>query len=209
MPRRLNSYFGLRNYLEGSMPIHSIRGKTAAIQRENPVCSQLFSQYDQGGVGKIHRHITIPFHENRNPLQALCRRRNQVKGASEDKLEASFLRTPLGADQIKRFGQHGFRGDNRAGPLLQRRDAVTVQLLVSVHERHESPGIQQQFIFHGAIDGSNRRGRVPGSDRPLAISPSKSRTRSMGRSSGWVSRYCSKASRTTSERLRFKRLADR
>src|SRR5215471_19941578 len=31
----------------------------------------------------------------------------------------------------------------------------------------------------------------------------------MGRISGWVSRYCSSASRTTSERLRFSRLADR
>ncbi len=210
MPRRLSSYFGLRDYLEGSIPIHSIRGKAAAIQRENPVCSQLFAQHNQGGVGKIHWDIAISLHQSRNPLQAFRRGRNQVKSASENKLKANFLRAPLGSDQIERFGQHGFSGDDRAGPVLQRRYAVTVQLLVPIHERHESPGIQQQFIFHGAIDGSDSRGGVA-RDRSgrWQYLPSKSRTRSMGRTSGWVSRYCSKASRTTSERLRFKRLADR
>src|SRR5437016_702375 len=158
MARRIISHSESRNYLKGSIPIHSVRGKAAAIQRENPVCFQLFSQHNQRGVGEIHRDIAISLHQNRNTLQAFRRGGNQVKRASEDKLETSFLRAPLGSDQIKCFGQYGFRGDDGPGPLLQRRDAITVQLLVPVHERYEGAGIQQKLSGHGANGGSGTRG---------------------------------------------------
>ncbi len=104
MAKRLSSNAGLRDYLEGSIPIHSVRGKAAAIQRENPVCFQRFSEHNQGGVGEVHRDITISFHQNRNPLQAFRRRGDQVKRPSEDKFETSFLCAPLGSHQIERFG---------------------------------------------------------------------------------------------------------
>ena len=52
----------LGNDSESAIPIHSVRGKAAAIQRKSPVRFQLFSQDDQSGVGEIHRYIAVSFH---------------------------------------------------------------------------------------------------------------------------------------------------
>src|SRR5262249_15656474 len=53
--------------------------------------------------------------------------------------------------------QYRFRGDDRAGPLFQRRNAVIVQFLVTVHERHKGSCIEQEFSGHGATGGSGTR----------------------------------------------------
>src|SRR3990172_7142821 len=164
MKSQSNLYAGLRYYVESSVLVDSVRGKSAPVQSKDPVGLQLFAQNNQRGVGKIHWDIAILFHQRRNPLQAGWGRRHQLKRASEDKLKGSFLSPPLWPDQIERLGKHRFGGDNRAGPIFQRRHAVRVRLLVSVHESHEGPGIQQKLIGHGATGGSGNRGGV-GPDR--------------------------------------------
>ena len=164
MKSQSSLYAGLRDYLESPVSVDSVRGKSAPVQRENPVGLQLFAQNNQRGVGEIHWDIAVLFHQRRNPLQAGWGRRHQLKRASEDKLKGGFLSPPLWPDQVKCLGEHRFGGDNRTGPTFQRRYAVRVRLLVSVHESHEGPGIQQQLIGHGATGGSGNRGGA-GPDR--------------------------------------------
>jgi len=154
----MDSYSGLGDDLKGSISIHSVRGESAPVQRKNPLGFQLFPQDSQGGVREIHRDVSVLCHENRDPLKTFRRRRHHLKCASENKFKASFLRVPARPDQVKRFGQYRFRGDDEAGPFFQCGDAVFVQLLVSVHQRHEGSGIQQEFSGHGATDGSGIRG---------------------------------------------------
>src|SRR3990172_13171544 len=158
MKSQSNLYAGLRDDLESPVSVDSVRGKSAPVQSKDPVGLQLFAQNNQRGVGEIHWDIAILFHQRRNPLQAGWGRGRQLKRASEDKLKGSFLSPPLWPDQIERLGEHRFGSDNRTGPTFQRRYAVRVRLLVSVHESHEGPGIQQQLIGHGATGGSGNRG---------------------------------------------------
>ena len=54
---------GLRDDLESAISIHSVAGKPAAIESENPVGFQVFSQHDKGGIGKVHGHIAVSFHQ--------------------------------------------------------------------------------------------------------------------------------------------------
>ena len=154
----MDSYSGLGDDLKGSISIHSVRGEAAPVQRKNPVDIQLFPQDSQGGVGEIHWDVSVLFHENRDPLKTFRRRRHHLKCAPENKFKASFLRVPARSYQVKRFGQYRFRGDNGAGPFFQCDYAVWVQLLVSVHQRDEGSGIQQEFSGHGATAGSNTPG---------------------------------------------------
>lgn len=142
---------------ESSVSMHSIGGKAAAVQCKHPLGFKLLSQNSQSGVREIHRDVAVPFHQDRDSLKTFRRRRNQLKGASEHKLETSFLRAPAGPDQVKRFGQYRFGGDDCAGPLFQRGDAVIVQLLVTVHESHKGSGVQQELSGHGATDGLGTR----------------------------------------------------
>ena len=133
--------------------MHSVGGKAAPVQCKHPLGFKLFRQNSQSGIREIHRDVAILFHQDRDSLKTFHRRRDQLKGASEDELKTSFLRAPSGPDQVKRFGQYRFRGDDRASPLFQRGDAVIVKLLVTVHERHKGSGIQQEVSGHGATDG--------------------------------------------------------
>ena len=154
----MDSYSNLGDDLESSVSVHSVGRKSAPVQCEHPLGFKLLRQNSQSGVREIHRDVAVFFHQDRGPLKAFRRRRNQLKGAPEDKLKASFLRAPLWSDQIKRFGQHRFSGDDGTGPFFQRRYAISVQLLVSVHQRHEGSGIQQELNGHGATGGSGTRG---------------------------------------------------
>src|SRR5438094_1504936 len=154
----MNSYSGLGDNLESSVSMHSVDGKSAAVQCEHPLSLKLFRQNSQSGVREIHWHVAVLFHQDRDSLKTFRRRRHQLKGASENKLKTSFLRAPARPDQVKGFGQYRFRGDDGTGPFFQRGDAVIVQLLVSVHERYEGSGIEQELSGHGATDGSGTRG---------------------------------------------------
>src|SRR5262245_53309374 len=153
----MDSYSGLGDDLESSISMYSVGGKAAAVQREHPLGFKLFSQDSQSGVREIHRDVMVLFHQNRDAFKTFHRRRHQLKGTSEDKLKTSFLRPPTRPDQVKRFDQHRFRGNDGASPFLQRGNAVIVQLLVTVHERHKGPCIKQQFSGHGATAGSSTR----------------------------------------------------
>ena len=154
----MGSHSGLRDNPESSVSMHSVGGKTASVQGKDPFGFKLFRQNNQSGVREIHRNVSVPFHQDRHPLKTFRRRRHQLKSAPEDKRKTSFLRSPARPDQVKRFGQYRFGGDDGAGPFFQRGDAIIVQLLVSVHERHEGAGIQQEFSGHGATAGSDTRG---------------------------------------------------
>jgi hypothetical protein len=154
----MNSCSGLGDDLESSVSMHSVGGKSAAVQRKHPLSFKLFRQNSQSGVREIHRDVAVLFHQDGDSLKTFRRGRHQLKSASEDKLKTSFLCPPARPDQVKRFGQYGFGGDDRADPLFQRGDAVIVELLVSVHERHEGAGIQQKLSGHGANGGSGTRG---------------------------------------------------
>jgi hypothetical protein len=148
---------GLGDYLEGSLPMHSVRGKSAAVQCKDALGFQVFRQNDQSGVGEIHRDIAILFHQDRDSLKTLPRRGDQLKGSSENKLKAGFLVAPARPDQVKSLRQYRFRGNDGTGPFFQHSDAIIVQLLVPVHERYKGSGIQQQLSGHGAIAGSSTR----------------------------------------------------
>ena len=154
----MDRYSALGDDLESSVSMHSVDGKSAAVQCEHPLGFKLFRQNSQSGVREIHRDVAVLFHQDRDSLKTFRRRRHQLKGASKDKLKTSFLRPPARPEQVKRFGQYRFRGDDGAGPSFQRGNAVRVQLLVSVHERYEGSGIQQELSGHGATDGPGSRG---------------------------------------------------
>ena len=166
MERRFSSYAELGDNLESSVPIHSVGGETATIQSKYFVRLRLFPQNNQGGVREVHRDVAVPFHQDCDSLESFHLRRNHLKGASEDKLKTSFLRALLWSDQIKRLGQHRFRGDDGSGPTFQRGHAFIVKLPVSVHKRHECAGIQQKHICHDAAGGSGSRG---GADPSRAV----------------------------------------
>ena len=153
----MDSYSGLGDDLKSSISMHSVDGKSAAVQCEHPFGFKLFRQNSQSRVREIHRDVAIFLHQDRDSLKTFRRRRHQLKGASEDKLKTSFLRAPARSNQIERFGQYRFCGDDRTGPFFQLGDAVIVQLLVSIHERHEGSGIQQELNGHGATGGSSTR----------------------------------------------------
>jgi hypothetical protein len=153
----MDSYSNLGDDLESSVSVHPVGGKSAAIQCEHPLGFKLLGQNSQSSVREIHRDIAVFLHQDCDSLKTFGRGRHQLKGASEDKLKTSFLRAPARSEQIKRFGQYRFRRDDGAGPTFQRGDAIIVQLLVSVHERYEGPGIQQELSGHGATGGSSTR----------------------------------------------------
>jgi hypothetical protein len=153
----MNSYSRLGDDFESSVAVHSVGGKPAPVQCEHPLGFKLLRQNSQSGVREIHRDVAVFLHQYRDSLKTFGRGRHQLKGASEDKLKTNFLPAPARSDQIKRFGQYRFRSDNRAGPFFQRRDAVIVEFLVSVHERHESTRIKQDLSGHGATGGSSTR----------------------------------------------------
>jgi hypothetical protein len=142
-----------RDHAKRLSPIHSVRRKAAAIQCKHPVGLQFFPQYDQGGIGEIHRDIAVPFHEARDPLEARVRRGNQLKSTSQDKLESNFLGLPLRSNQVKRLGKDRLCGYDRSRPTLERSHAFTVPLLASIHESYEGPRIQQKLIGHGVNGG--------------------------------------------------------
>jgi hypothetical protein len=144
--------------LKTSVSMHSVGGKAAPVQCEHPLGFKLLRQNSQSCVCEIHWDVFVPFHQGRDSLKTFRRRGDQLKGASEDELETSFLRAPARSDQAKCFGQYRFCGDDGADPSFQRGDAVIVQLLVTVHERHKGSGIQQELSGHGATDGSSNRG---------------------------------------------------
>src|SRR6266536_4676943 len=153
----MDSYSGLGDDLKSSISMHSVDRKSAAVQCEHPFGFKLFRQNSQSRVREIHRDIAVFLHQDRNSLKTFGRGRHQLKGASEDKFKTSFLRAPARSNQIKRFGQYRFRRDDGAGPFFQRGDAVIVQLLVSIHERHKGSCIQQELNGHGATGGSSTR----------------------------------------------------
>jgi hypothetical protein len=88
----MDSYANLGDDLESSVAMHSVGGKSAAVQGKHPVSFKVFRQHSQGGVGEIHRDVPVLFHEDRHALKTFRRRWDQLKGASEDKLKTSFLR---------------------------------------------------------------------------------------------------------------------
>src|SRR3989338_10257067 len=101
-----------RNHAKGFSPIHSVGREAAAIQGKHPVGLQFFPQYNQSGVGKIHRDITIPFHQSCNPSEARVRRGNQLKSAPQDKLKGDFLGLPFRSNEVKRLGEDRLCGYN-------------------------------------------------------------------------------------------------
>jgi hypothetical protein len=159
----MGSYLDLGDDLESSVSAHPVGGKAAAVQCEYPVGFKLLGQDIQSGVRKIHRNVAVLLHQDRDLSKTFGRGRHQLKGASKNKFKTNFLRAPARSDQIKGFGQHRFCREDGPGPFLERGDAVIVQLLISVHEGHKGPGIQQELSGHGANGGSgNRGGADPG-----------------------------------------------
>jgi len=156
----MDSYSDLGDDLESSVSVNSVGGESAAVQCEHPFGFKLFRQNSQSRVREIHRDVAIFLHQDRDSLKTFGRGRHQLKGASEDKFKTSFLRAPARSNQIKRFGQYRFRCDDGAGPFFQLGDAVIVQLFVSIHERHEGSGIQQELNGHGATGASSTRDGV-------------------------------------------------
>ena len=134
-----------RGPLDAPEQIHGPALETLFLQQLRALNDYKDLEYRQSGVREIHRDVAVLFHQYGDSLKAFSRRWDQLKGASEDELETSFLRVPARSDQIKSFGQYGFRRDDGAGPFFQRGDAVIVQLLVTVHERHKGAGIQQEL----------------------------------------------------------------
>src|ERR1043165_4784162 len=107
----MDSYSSLGDDLESAVSMHSVGGKSAAIQGKHPFGFKLFRQNGQSGVREIHRDVVVLFHQDRGSLKTFRRRRDQLKGASEDKLKTSFLRAPARPDQVQSLGQYRFRSD--------------------------------------------------------------------------------------------------
>src|ERR671925_1463096 len=105
------------------------------------------------GFRRFIRYVAIPFHECRDPLEARVRRGNQLKSASQDKLQGNFLGPPLRSNEVKRLGNDRLCGNDGSRPALERRDAFIVQLFASIHESYEGARIQQQLIGHGVNGG--------------------------------------------------------
>ncbi len=115
-----------RKYAERLSLIKPVRGESATIQGKNQVRLQLFAQGNQSRVGEIHGNAAVPFHQNRDPLQALSRRREQLNGPTQEKLQRIFPTFPHRPHQVEGFGQHSFRRHDGSGPFFESRDAVIV-----------------------------------------------------------------------------------
>ena len=178
-----------RNYLKRFSLAEAIGRKPTPVQCKNPIGFQLLSQSDQRGVGEIHRHVAIPFHQRRRSLQALCR----LRAPTETRLSAQTRRRFAGLASAARPSRAFPSGRPpwwQSGPPNSPKPLHTHRAL----SRLDRQGLQR-LPCRARVQRPRRNRRIkysrcrwPTSGRPLETLPRRSRTRSMGRTSSSLSR---------------------
>lgn len=133
---------------ELAAPADSICIEATLIGRQDPIGLEILSQHDERRVGEIHGLIRMALHQIPGATQGTWCGWHEQRTTRKYKIETGQGATVSASQQMRGFRQHGFGGDDLAGPRREALDELPVTPLGAVEQGDDRRGVQQQFSGH-------------------------------------------------------------
>lgn len=123
--------------------MEAVDGEIAAIDCEYFAKALAFGDADEGGIGEVHRTVSVLAHELSGSRDVVCIEGEQQDGAPLEHFPKGFLGGGLTGEEVHGFDERRPDGGERLAQGFQGGDAFGVVLVIGVDQGNEGPGVDE------------------------------------------------------------------